>query len=112
MFAFLGCENLTSVEVPNSLKTIREGVFGSCGKLKKVKIPNTVTNVEFHAFYYCKSLKEIHCQVKNLKELSVDENAFKGCNLSECNVYVPVGKEDECRKHPLFSQFKEIYAEK
>ena len=49
--AFLGCDNLTSISIPNSVVNIGERAFQSCSKLESVAIPNSVINIGAYAFY-------------------------------------------------------------
>lgn len=50
--AFEMCNDLESVSLPNSLENIGELAFYDCGKLKKVTIPKNVTNIGEKAFGY------------------------------------------------------------
>ena len=48
--AFYGCDSLTSVTIPNSVKTIGEYTFYSCDSLTSVGIPDSVTSIGGSAF--------------------------------------------------------------
>ncbi len=50
--AFWDCEEITSVTLPNTIKSIGYSAFQSCVNLASLVIPNTVTTIEPHAFYY------------------------------------------------------------
>ena len=52
-YAFAGCQNLTSVEIPNSVKSIGVRSFVECIKLPSIEIPNSVTSIEEQAFSFC-----------------------------------------------------------
>ena len=41
--AFLGCENLTSVEIPDGVKSIGRWAFANCTNLTNIKIPDSLT---------------------------------------------------------------------
>jgi len=43
--AFMGCANLETITLPNSLLKIRNGVFRDCIKLKTINIPAKVTEI-------------------------------------------------------------------
>ena len=48
--AFWDCRNLTSVTIPNSVKSIGYSAFYGCSKLNSISIPNSVTSIESNAF--------------------------------------------------------------
>ena len=48
--AFSGCENLTSVTIPDSVTSIGEDAFRGCSSLTSVTIPNSVTSIGDYAF--------------------------------------------------------------
>ena len=57
--AFLGCENLTGIELPNTIESIDMQTFQDCTSLTEVQIPASVTSIEFEAFSGCTSLETI-----------------------------------------------------
>ena len=57
--AFCGCSELTSVSIPNSVKSIGERAFCECTNLSSVNIPSAVTRVDLASFYDCSSLTSI-----------------------------------------------------
>lgn len=67
--AFMGCENLTNVELNEGLEIIGNQAFLRCEKLKKVEIPSTVktlTNDAYlNTFYGCISLESITVNQNN-----------------------------------------------
>lgn len=58
--AFLLCDSLTSVIIPNSVTRIGAYAFKSCTEMTSVTIPETVTIIDTQAFYGCFSLKDIN----------------------------------------------------
>lgn len=50
--AFAGCDILTSVELPDTLRSIEAGAFAFCG-LKKLELPDSVEYIGIDAFEYC-----------------------------------------------------------
>ena len=57
--AFIHCETLTSVTIPNSVTTIGGGAFDSCEALTSVTIPNSVNTIGVSAFSHCYALTSV-----------------------------------------------------
>ena len=57
-YAFLWCESLTGVTIPNSVKSIGSGAFYGCSSLPSLSIPGSVTEIEDFAFYGCTSMAD------------------------------------------------------
>jgi len=75
-YAFIDCNSLTNVSVPNSVSSIGAGAFQSCGALTNINIPNSVTAINDSTFYYCTSLASI--SIPN-SVTSIGANAFTRC---------------------------------
>ena len=75
--AFMCCESLTDIVIPNSVTSIGDGAFWNCFSLTDIVIPDGVTSIGGGAFNNCISLKslEIPDSVVNL-----NGNPFKGWN--------------------------------
>ena len=54
--AFLNCSELTSVQLPNSLKVIGVRAFNGCSALQSITIPDAVTTIDDYAFDACEGL--------------------------------------------------------
>ena len=74
--AFSGCTKLTSVTLSSSLETIRSSAFQNCSALRSIVIPNSVRTVEWNAFYNCISLTNVVLS-DNITELAT---TFTGCS--------------------------------
>ena len=74
---FWGCSNLTSIVLPNSVKTIESEAFSGCTSLKSVVIPNSVEYINSEAFKDCSSLTSIELP-NSLLELY--NSPFGGCS--------------------------------
>jgi hypothetical protein len=58
-YAFEDCSSLTSVAIPNSVKSIGESAFLVCTGLTSITIPNSVTSIGRSAFSGCSSLTSV-----------------------------------------------------
>lgn len=75
-WAFAYCTNLTSINIPSSVMSIEEATFYECTGLTSITISNGVTSIGNSAFKYCTSLPSITLP-NSLK--SIGHNAFDGC---------------------------------
>jgi len=57
--AFIGCINLTTVEIPEGIQYIRSGAFANCKKLTSVTIADTEISIGDVAFSGCENLNDI-----------------------------------------------------
>ncbi len=57
--AFKNCTSLTSVTIPDSVKTIGDSAFSGCTSLTAITIPDNVKTIVEHAFHGCTSLTAI-----------------------------------------------------
>ena len=57
--AFVDCESLESITIPNSVTSIRERAFYKCLNLVSVTIPDSVTSIGGSAFWLCSSLASV-----------------------------------------------------
>lgn len=58
-YAFHYCPYLTSVTIPNTVKSIGNYAFAGCSSLTSITIPNSVTSIGWSAFQNCTSLPVI-----------------------------------------------------
>lgn len=75
--AFSDCSNLTHVELPQSLISIKTRAFQS-SKIDSIIIPDGVTTIESSAFSFCKYLEHV---VLPQKLTTISSSMFKGCTL-------------------------------
>ena len=58
-YAFLNCDSLSTITLPNSIKSLGTGAFYDCDTLKTVKLPTGITQISHQAFYHCNFLQNI-----------------------------------------------------
>ena len=91
---FNGCDNLTTVKLPESLTTIATGSFAYCPALNHVTIPDNVTKIGTSAFCVCNGLSDI---TLGRGLTTIGDFAFKNCDSLE-TIQLPsnlkkIGKE-------------------
>ena len=99
-------EKLTSVTIPDNVKSIGEGAFYSCGLLEEVNIGSGVTSIDYNTFAGCSSLSSIVLpdSIKNIgpyafydcrsltsidipdSVISIGTEAFKACSLTSLKI--------------------------
>ena len=82
---FFGCSKLSSIYIPDSVKTIGDGAFSGCTSLSTIVIPHSVAEIG-NAFDRCTSLSRITIpsSVKQLGSILDESGVFWGCtNLQE-----------------------------
>lgn len=56
---FSGCKKLKNIDIPESVTSIGNSTFSSCNKLENIDIPESVTSIGNMAFSFCISLNNI-----------------------------------------------------
>lgn len=82
--AFWDCSTITSIVMPDSVKTIPEDAFWGCTNLKSITLSNNLTEIPVNAFSMCSALSGIAIPDSVIK---IGDYAFSGCTQLE-NVYV------------------------
>lgn len=80
---FYGCSSLTSIVLPNTITELPNQLFQNCTSLPEIYIPNSVTSIGSSVFYQCFSLETIHFPDSLT---SIGENAFRRCNMSSISL--------------------------
>ena len=75
-YAFDGCNDLKSIQIPDRLTSIGDYAFRGSG-LTSITIPNKVTSIGYQAFIRCKDLEFIIILPDSVT--SIGESAFSDC---------------------------------
>jgi len=74
-YAFYNCDNLTEVNVPNTVNKIGMLAFGSSDNLKRIYIPESVTSVGGYVLSGCEQLTTVYY----LASTGVTADSFRNC---------------------------------
>ncbi len=98
--AFIGCEGLTEVTIPEGVTTIGQSAFLKCVGLTKVTIPASVTMIGEGVFGGCGQIKSIEVAPENQAYvvegeflLTKDRKTLVSAVCPEGDVVIPVGVE-------------------
>lgn len=80
-----GCKSLKSFIIPSSVKEMGGGAFNGCTMLEEIEIPSSITTLDWGVFQGCTNLKRVHLSDK-LVEIS--SYAFSGCSSLK-NINIP-----------------------
>ena len=75
-YAFIRCENLETISLPESITEIGLSAFQSCTSLKTIDLPDNIEELPKQAFTRCSSLESIKLP-KNLQR--IQDYAFSDC---------------------------------
>lgn len=64
--AFLGCEGMVSVNIPNSIKSIGSSAFEGCTGLTSISIPNSVKKNGYNIFDGCSNITNCFIDIDTL----------------------------------------------
>lgn len=116
--AFLACNNLTSIDIPDGIQSIGKNAFNGCNAIEEISIPKSITSIGSKAFYGCTGRATINCRIEDnwndgwfreagFSEVVIDNNitsvgcyAFYNCdNLTK----VTIGERVETIRHDAFA---------
>ena len=88
--AFLGCVELSNIELPETIKTIGGEGFCGCKSLRKIQLPSKISKLDYATFNSCTKLEiiELPQTIKQIREWN-----FYNCpNLT---IHAPAGSYAE-----------------
>lgn len=103
-YAFAGCDELVSVEIPPTVEEIGRNAFQSCIALSSISLPSSVEEVADQTFYGCVTLKSFD----GPEVTALGKAAFSGCvmlsetGLSAAPLYVSDSAFKDCRSLQSF----------
>ena len=101
--AFEDCKSLTSINIPNSVTSIKGNAFSYCSSLSSVTIGNSVTSIGSYAFENCTRLYDIYCYASTPP--SASESSFGNYNVY---LHVPCEYKRDYELDDLWGKFKYI----
>ena len=77
--AFCMCKNLEKINFPNSLKEIHLRAFESCKSLNNVSLPSSIISIGYGAFAVCSSLSQIefNCNIEIIPNRCFERTAIE-----------------------------------
>ena len=82
--AFYGCDDVTSITLPDGLTTIEDSTFEFMSGLTEIVIPDSVTHIGRSAFSTCENLQRV---VLPSQLTTIPEDLFESCSsLTEVNI--------------------------
>lgn len=128
--AFLNRENLRSVTLPSSLRSLEQGAFSrtgiselripegvtslgqyvadNCPNLETVYLPSTLTDIGWWAFVNNSKLTSVYSNIPASKLFAIDANVYNGIDMNSCTLYVPIGAAETYRATEGWNQFNDI----
>lgn len=110
-WCFEQCENLTSISIPSSVKTIGFNAFTKCYRLFNVNLSEGIEFIDHCAFRFCDDLKELvipstvkeienwiaNCMTAKIGKIYISgmDTVVSGNNKDDCIWYVHEGSEAE-----------------
>lgn len=76
-YAFIGCKDIVSIQIPESVINIDKGAFSGCSGLTHINIPDAVSVIGNFSFYKCTSLTLLKLPAQATR---IGESAFEKCS--------------------------------
>ncbi len=106
--AFMRCQQITGITLPDGFLHIGEQAFSDCISLAEVSIPTTATQISSQAFYNCSALQNIYSLPIHPLDLSNSSDIFYGINMTDCTLHVPLGSKAAYQDAYQWQDFQNI----
>ena len=94
-YTFEWCADIVSVEIPNTVTSIGERAFECCTSLTSITIPQSVTSIKYSAFSWCSHLTKINVDKNNPNYTSRDGILYS--KKIDTLVCFPAGKKGNAK---------------
>lgn len=84
-YAFAGCNDIVSIDIPDNIKYMGDYVFANCINITDIKLSNSMTKINPYSFFCCRKLKNIYMPNEIYE---IQDYAFAGCTSIE-NINIP-----------------------
>lgn len=84
-YAFAGCTDIVSVDIPDNIKYMGDYVFANCVNVTDIKLSKSMTKISHYSFFCCKKLINIYIPHEIYE---IQDYAFAGCTSIE-NIVIP-----------------------
>ncbi|MDE6562583.1 MAG: leucine-rich repeat protein, partial [Muribaculaceae bacterium] len=108
MSAFQACSNLTTVNLNDSLETIKPGAFVDCGKLQSISLPASLTSIEGRPFNGCDMMSEV--TYKASSPIEGNENLFSNTVYTTATLNMPNATLESVQAISPWNKFLRITA--
>ena len=105
--AFYDCDGLTSVTIPNSVVSIEGSAFANCKGLTSVTIGSSVESIGWSTFGNCSILSDVYCYAEEVPNTSSDAFVYSPASAT---LHVPAGSINSYRTTAPWSGFENIVA--
>ncbi len=109
--AFRGCSEMTSIRIPNSVRSVEESAFYECSGLSTVVIGKSVEMIGAMAFY-CPNLQDVYCYAESVPNAwgQYGNDAFRYSNIEDATLHVPASSIDVYSANDIWKKFRSIVA--